>query len=212
MSAPAAPSGFARGPADGLCLDFANTKYWRGLPEPTEELRAPDDLLAWCERQGGVDKPAVMAARTRWEAGAAQAETALAASVALREAIYRVFAAIAMRERPKLADLVEINTALAASPTRRGLRREQDSYVWQIAAPETGEEPLPWSLLAPVLWSAGDLLTGSRLPKVRRCANPQCLWLFLDDSKSGNRRWCSMATCGNRAKAHRHYLRQKENR
>ena len=73
-------------------------------------------------------------------------------------------------------------------------------------------ETLPWALLAPVLWSAGDLLAGPRLGRVRRCANPQCLWLFLDDSKTGNRRWCSMATCGNRAKAHRHYLRQKATR
>ena len=50
---------------------------------------------------------------------------------------------------------------------------------------------------------------GERLDRVRRCANDVCLWLFLDDSKSGNRRWCSMSACGNRAKAHRHYARKK---
>ena len=65
------------------------------------------------------------------------------------------------------------------------------------------------ALLAPVLWSAADLLVGSQLARVRQCANPACGWLFLDNSKSGNRRWCSMSACGNRAKAHRHYLRQK---
>ncbi|TAL94280.1 MAG: hypothetical protein EPN73_18145 [Paraburkholderia sp.] len=32
-----------------------------------------------------------------------------------------------------------------------------------------------------------------------------CSWLFLDLSRSRSRRWCSMATCGNRAKAQRHY-------
>jgi predicted RNA-binding Zn ribbon-like protein len=47
------------------------------------------------------------------------------------------------------------------------------------------------------------------LARVRHCANERCLWLFLDDSKSGTRRWCSMSACGNRAKAHRHYARQK---
>jgi predicted RNA-binding Zn ribbon-like protein len=52
-------------------------------------------------------------------------------------------------------------------------------------------------------------LVSKQLERVRQCSNPQCGWLFLDNSKSGNRRWCSMSACGNRAKAHRHYLRQK---
>ena len=61
-----------------------------------------------------------------------------------------------------------------------------------------------------MVWSAGDLLVGPRLARVRRCANERCLYLFVDDSKSGTRRWCSMAACGNRAKAHRHYVRKKQ--
>jgi predicted RNA-binding Zn ribbon-like protein len=60
-----------------------------------------------------------------------------------------------------------------------------------------------------VLWSAGDLLAGARRARLRQCANPQCRWLFLDDSKAGTRRWCSMASCGNRAKAHRHYAKTR---
>jgi len=71
-------------------------------------------------------------------------------------------------------------------------------------------EPGANASLTPILWSAADLLVSRRLERVRQCANSQCLWLFLDDSKSGNRRWCSMSACGNRAKAHRHYLRHKD--
>src|ERR1700735_2051557 len=37
----------------------------------------------------------------------------------------------------------------------------------------------------------------------------RCGWLFIDDSKNASRRWCSMQSCGNRAKALRHYLRSK---
>ena len=47
---------------------------------------------------------------------------------------------------------------------------------------------------------------------VRRCANPACVLLFLDISKSGRRRWCDMATCGNRAKAAAHYHRHHTTR
>ncbi|MBU6500141.1 MAG: CGNR zinc finger domain-containing protein [Rhodospirillales bacterium] len=78
-----------------------------------------------------------------------------------------------------------------------------DAWVFPALAPDVA------TLLAPVLWSAGDLLVGPRRARVRQCANPQCRYLFLDDSKSANRRWCSMATCGNRAKAHRHYAKAK---
>jgi predicted RNA-binding Zn ribbon-like protein len=45
---------------------------------------------------------------------------------------------------------------------------------------------------------------------VRRCANPECVLLFLDVSKTGRRRWCDMATCGNRAKAAAHYARRRD--
>jgi len=45
--------------------------------------------------------------------------------------------------------------------------------------------------------------------RVRRCANPRCVLLFLDVSKSGLRRWCDMATCGNRAKVSAHHARRR---
>jgi len=47
---------------------------------------------------------------------------------------------------------------------------------------------------------------------VRRCANPSCVLLFLDVSKSGRRRWCDMATCGNRAKSAAHHARARHER
>jgi predicted RNA-binding Zn ribbon-like protein len=59
--------------------------------------------------------------------------------------------------------------------------------------------------LAPVLWSAAELLLNAPHRRIRRCANDRCLWLFVDTSKSGTRRWCDMSSCGNRAKAARHY-------
>jgi predicted RNA-binding Zn ribbon-like protein len=44
--------------------------------------------------------------------------------------------------------------------------------------------------------------------RVRKCANPDCPFWFLDTTRSGTRRWCSMTVCGNRLKARRHYRRQ----
>ncbi|MET9892146.1 CGNR zinc finger domain-containing protein [Streptomyces sp. NPDC006465] len=46
--------------------------------------------------------------------------------------------------------------------------------------------------------------------RIRRCAHAACILHFFDTSRNGTRRWCSMAACGNRAKASRHYARTKE--
>jgi predicted RNA-binding Zn ribbon-like protein len=46
--------------------------------------------------------------------------------------------------------------------------------------------------------------------RVRCCAHPSCVLWFLDTTRSGTRRWCSMATCGNRLKAKRHQARQRD--
>ncbi|MBN8735546.1 MAG: CGNR zinc finger domain-containing protein [Xanthomonadales bacterium] len=43
--------------------------------------------------------------------------------------------------------------------------------------------------------------------RLRVCAGDNCGWVFLDTSRGGRRRWCDMATCGNVAKARRHYSR-----
>ncbi|MFJ6944812.1 CGNR zinc finger domain-containing protein [Streptomyces wuyuanensis] len=47
--------------------------------------------------------------------------------------------------------------------------------------------------------------------RIRTCAHDACVLHFFDTSRNGTRRWCSMATCGNRAKASRHYARTREN-
>ena len=46
--------------------------------------------------------------------------------------------------------------------------------------------------------------------RIRGCAHEACILHFFDISRNGTRRWCSMAACGNRAKASRYYARTKE--
>ncbi|MCL4370559.1 MAG: CGNR zinc finger domain-containing protein [Chloroflexi bacterium] len=62
-------------------------------------------------------------------------------------------------------------------------------------------------MLWPVARSAGELLTSSELGRVRKCAGYPCGRLFLDTSRNQSRRWCDMKSCGNLAKARRHYAR-----
>jgi len=191
-------------PGDELCLDFANTRYWRGMAAPSEQLTGIADLVAWCARAGLP--PARQAALGRWAKAHGDAAAALFdEALALREAIYRAFHAIGAGVAPEPADLQLLNRALAQAAPRRAIEQTEAGFGWRVA----GDAPSAVQLLTPVLWSAGDLLTGKRLARLRHCANPQCHFLFLDDSKSGNRRWCSMSSCGNRAKAHRHYEKRR---
>ena len=64
----------------------------------------------------------------------------------------------------------------------------------------------------PAVRAAHDLLDllGDRPDRLRQCEHERCALWFLDTSRNGTRRWCSMASCGNRAKAARHYRRARQ--
>jgi predicted RNA-binding Zn ribbon-like protein len=188
-----------------LALEFANTRFWRGRETQSETLNSPDELLKWCV-DANIPQAAIEQLRTWWQQHPRKAEQALGDALELREALYRIFRAIAEEAAPASADLEILNRALKAAPARSQLLRANGGYAWALS----DLEPEIAALLAPVIWAAGDLLIEPARLKVRRCANDECVWLFLDDSKSGTRRWCDMKSCGNRAKAHRHYAKQKK--
>jgi predicted RNA-binding Zn ribbon-like protein len=209
-------------PAPTLCLAYANTLMWRGSDASSESLGDPGALFAWIERHERYPAAAVSELRAWAEANPAQGSQLFAAAIALRETIYRAFASIAARAAPADADFDALREAVAQCGLRSSLVREAGDYGWRIPAPAhaievystiTSEDIAdPWrraaaGLLAPVLWSAADLLLDAGSRRIRQCANEKCLWLFVDASKSGTRRWCDMGACGNRAKAQRHYAK-----
>jgi predicted RNA-binding Zn ribbon-like protein len=190
---------------EDACLAYANTLSWRGREAPLEELADVDDLLRWIAGSAGFAGHGASELESWARAHPAAAAALLAEAIALREAIYRIFRALACGEAIADPDLAALNRALAAAPPRHRLALAGAGYGWQIGLTRNSAP----TLLAPVLWSAGDLLASDRRRSVRLCANGQCLWLFLDESKAGTRRWCNMASCGNRAKARRHYQRTR---
>jgi len=190
-------------PRIDLCLDFANTIAWRGST-PEESLHSFADLIGWCVNAGVIPERGAREYRVLEKGDPARAVKIFNDAIALREAIYRVVYSAATSEPVAEIDLGLLNDALKGAPARIKVARAGRSFGWRVERLKPGAPVL----LAPVLWSAADLLVGPSLARVRHCANDACLWLFLDGSKNGTRRWCSMQSCGNRAKAHRHYLRQ----
>ncbi|MBV9358184.1 MAG: ABATE domain-containing protein [Chloroflexi bacterium] len=188
--------------AGRLCLDFANTLgVFAG-----DHLHGPQDLLAFARQAGLVpdtELPQLLAdLRDQPEA----AHALLARARTLRQAIFDVFSAVVARRPAAAPDLATLNDELAATLGQQRLVAEPDgSYDW-------GWRPgrlEPADLLRPIVRSAADLLTSPDLAGVRQCAASDCAWLFLDTSRNRSRQWCSMQTCGNRAKARRYYERRR---
>ena len=189
-----------------LCLDFANTNDWHASENPQERLHGYLDLVAWGEGAGILS--ANRAEKLR-QLAARQPEKARAAydgAIELREAIFRLFSAISGGERVKDGDLAILNAALDSSLKHQQIALSPDGFAWSW-----DDEPDLERVIWPVARSAADLLTSELLPRVRRCEDDRgCGYLFIDTSRNRSRRWCSMESCGNRAKARRHYARQKD--
>jgi predicted RNA-binding Zn ribbon-like protein len=128
-----------------------------------------------------------------------------AGAIKIREALFGIFSAIAAATPVDPECLRALGTALASVPSRDCLIATSPGFAWSLAL----KRPAIDVLLAPVLWSAGDLMVSTGANRVRCCANDECLWLFIDESKTNSRRWCDMGSCGNRAKARRHYARSR---
>lgn len=191
-----------------LCLDFVNTWGDRARPE-SDQIRTFDDLLAFAVQTGLLAEPrrrelATWAAR----APAPAVARALAAALGLRESLYAIFAAGARGRATPPSDLEALNAAVKEALTHLRIAAQPAGgaapFAWSFEA-----SPLPTSPLWPIARSAGDLLTSPDFARVTQCDGSGCTWLFLDQSRSRNRRWCSMESCGNRAKARRHYRRSK---
>lgn len=193
--------------AGELCLDFANTV--RGTRDrPAERLKTYQDLLAWGAQAGILNDEDVRYLGRVARAHPRKAAAALADAIALREALFRIVVSVIAGSVPAEGDLSTLNAALprALNHLRVSARTDGCQCQWEWAAEDGALDRMLW----PIARSAADLLVSSEVDRVRRCANSgECDWLFLDTTRNRSRRWCDMSSCGNRAKARRHYARKK---
>lgn len=188
-----------------LCLAFANTLYWHASDDPQETLHTYVDLIEWTHGKGIISDNEKENLLRVTEELPAEANRVLQQALAMREVIYRIFAAVAAGDSPSETDLAEFNTALSRAMSGVHLIQSEAGFVWDW---EVEEDALD-TILGPIIRSAGVLLTSELSERVGQCADDRgCGWLFLDTSKNRSRRWCSMNDCGNRAKQHRHYERK----
>jgi predicted RNA-binding Zn ribbon-like protein len=190
---------------DRLCLDFANTTGSHPSHGDNEFLTHYERLIDWSVYTSVLTPNEAELLLNRAQQDAAAAEVVLNEAVMLREAMYRIFAANAAEARPDARDMALFNRAVAEAGGHLAVVPAADHFHWHF----TGAVDDLRRMLYPVVWSAAQLMVSDDLQYVRECAGDGCNWLFMDTSKNHTRRWCSMSSCGNRAKARSHYRRKK---
>jgi predicted RNA-binding Zn ribbon-like protein len=181
-------------------LDFCNTRAGWGTGSPKEYLTSVAALGLWAREAGLLPDDVGPAADA---VGALAATATLSRAVALREAVY---ACALRRGTPHDWALVAGEAAAARAASELVPGDAGEPARWRLAAAGRGagrpDPGLADGLDLPVLAvavAAEDLLTSRLGSCVAACRGAGCGWLFADPR--GRRRWCSMAVCGNRAKA-----------
>jgi predicted RNA-binding Zn ribbon-like protein len=168
-------------PDEPLALDLLNTQ-WLPSGTPVDLLATPAGTRTWLAAAGAAASPVP------------GTEEALAQA---RQAIRNVVSG-----QGGAAGLNQLNAVLGHGRLRLSIgppmnprqTLEVDDPAWR-----------------PAVMAAANLLEllAQAPDRIRRCQNPACVLWFFDTTRNGTRRWCSMTTCGNRAKARRHYDRVK---
>ncbi|MFF3288319.1 CGNR zinc finger domain-containing protein [Streptomyces sp. NPDC003023] len=173
-----------------LCLELLPTGGPGGLAA-YEVLHDPPALLRWI-------------ADSRLPAGLRLPvdDAEVAAARELRNALWGLAGARAHGADAPAADVVVVNAAAAAPAlvARIGAR----------GAREWAPDATVSQLLSTVARDAVELFTGAYAHRVRECGSHDCRLLFVDTSRPGRRRWCSMERCGNRSKVRAHRARHSE--
>ena len=171
-----------------LALAFAATGTGSDGGPRAQTLTHPRDLELWADDIVGVTPAA--------------SRSDLRSAVRLQAAIWSVVDAI-VDHRPVADADRDVLNHVAAEPSLipqllPGRVRALDSVRGMR------------SVLSAIARDAIDLVGGPRAARLRRCEGSGCVLLFVDTSRSGRRRWCSMERCGNRAKVAAHRRRRKE--
>ncbi|HEX7089658.1 MAG TPA: ABATE domain-containing protein [Longimicrobiales bacterium] len=188
------------------CIEFTKTVGWRPRDRSDDELVSYAALVDWAARAGLLDDAAASRLARNAKREPAEAARVLEQARALRGAIYRILVGVGEGRPPTAEDLDTLSAhASAALAARRLESAPEGGYAWAWPRDATSLDRVLW----PIAESAASLLTSPLVHRVRRCADDECGWLFVDESRNRSRRWCSMEGCGTRAKVRRYRQRQR---
>ena len=183
-----------------LVLDFLNTRPMQN-GEMRELLPDVNALVRWFRAAGLLTARQAIKLQKEWT-GTSRATKALEALRDFRETLRIDVVAWEEGKAVRRSTLEDLNRLAAQHPMLTRLKA-----TGQQPALEQWFDLQPEGLFAPIVQSAAKLFATLDRAKVRKCA--QCVLHFLDTSKKGTRRWCSMQLCGNRSKVAAYAARQQ---
>jgi predicted RNA-binding Zn ribbon-like protein len=184
-------------------FDFLNTDdAENGFP--LEKLPTLDAALSWFVDRGVIHLEGANRARANAAARDPLMARDLARIRAVRSALREVANAVAEHRAPSAGSLDAINRALHARQVIELVPAPDGVSVDHRHVGDPIDDALA-RLADPLVTE----LTDGRPERIKVCASETCGWIFYDDSRTSRRRWCDMATCGNRAKAARHRARER---
>ncbi len=185
-------------------FDFLNTDDTEN-GFPFERLPNLDTALAWFVERGVIHGEGADRLHAQAEADPVFAAANLARIHAVRTALRQVADAIVDHRPPSPGALDTVNRALRARqvielvPSLDGCVAVDHRHVG---------DPIDDALARLTDPLVTELVSGHP-ERIKVCESDRCNWVFYDTSRTSRRRWCDMATCGNRAKAARHRARAK---
>ena len=190
---------------NNLSLDFVNTEIVAD-GAPKDLLENLGDVAAWAGAAQLVESGEARKLARSWRSGAKTSQAfdrIKQFRKSWRDSVERL--ARGENIRPgmvgKINDALRVNTGFGEIVTADDGARYEKIYRAEYVDPD--------QLLAPIAESAADLLCYGDPGLIKKCENPVCILYFYDATKNRQRRWCSMAACGNRAKAAAFYLRRR---
>jgi predicted RNA-binding Zn ribbon-like protein len=185
-------------------FDFLNTDD-RENGFPLDRLPTLGDALIWFVDRGVIHGEGADRLRTQAKADPLGADRDLARIRTVRGALREVADAIVEHRPPQGGALDTVNRALHA----RQVIELVPSFDGCVAVDHRHVGDPIDDALARLCDPLVQELTAGDPERIRICADDTCRFVFFDTSRTGRRRWCDMATCGNRAKAARHRARSK---
>ncbi|REG83852.1 putative RNA-binding Zn ribbon-like protein [Marinomonas pollencensis] len=177
--------------ANNLAVDFTNTQYMnQGVI--AEMLTSMEDVYQWANESGITLKKefSSIAMEDIWQ---------------FRSSIKQLLTSYVDEQALSEEALAVVNQQLKNAPLQQQLKVVEQELILQ---------PLDQALsiaqlLGKIADEAANLLASSQIKQLKRCSNEKCILMFVDTSRAKRRRWCSMESCGNRAKAASFYQANK---
>ncbi len=189
--APSTPGAIPHTVSDHVCVDFVNSRF----TDHTGGGRVYDRIgmeewRRWYSARCGVEVGRPPSAGTRLRL------------VDLRDLLRGL---LESRRRPGGDTLAALNRVLAPAP-----------LIWQLSAAEPDSQlGLAWrrqdwtAVMAATVTSYARLLVSGGIDRIKVCANPDCSYMFYDETRNRSRRWCEASACGNLVRVRRHRAQRR---